>query len=149
MCQNRIAFKQLLQADEIDICQVDACRMGGLNEVLAVLLMGAKFGVQAVPHSGGVGLPELTQYLSLIDYICVSGKISLLEYVYHLHEHFQYPSITRDGYLSSPREPGYSVEMVAEGMANYTFPPLNKSGWWASDEARQVLDRQAIKLHQP
>lgn len=148
MCQNRIVFKQLLQAKAIDICQVDACRMGGLNEVLAVLLMAAKFGVQVVPHSGGVGLPELTQHLSLIDYICVSGKVSLLEYVDHLHEHFQYPSMTKEGYLISPREPGYSVEMVQDGMDRYTFPPLNKDGWWASDEARQVLDRQAIKLPQ-
>jgi L-galactonate dehydratase len=122
--------------------------MGGLNEVLAVLLMAAKFGVQVVPHSGGVGLPELTQHLSLIDYICVSGKVSLLEYVDHLHEHFQRPSMTKDGYLISPREPGYSVEMVPEGMDRYTFPPLDKEGWWASDEARQVLDRQAIKLPQ-
>jgi len=146
MCQNRVVFKQLLQAKAIDICQVDAFRMGGLNEVLAVLLMAAKFGVQVVPHSGGVGLPELTQHLSLIDYICVNGRISLLEYVDHLHEHFQHPSMTKDGYLIGPREPGYSIEMVPEGIDRYTYPPLNQEGWWASDEARQVLDRQAIKL---
>ncbi|KAF1928096.1 enolase C-terminal domain-like protein [Didymella exigua CBS 183.55] len=148
MCQNRVVFKQLLQAEAIDICQVDACRMGGLNEVLAVLLMAAKFGVQVVPHSGGVGLPELTQHLSLIDYVCVSGKVSLLEYVDHLHEHFRHPSMTKDGYLISPRESGYSVEMVAESMDKYTYPSLDKKGWWVSDEARKVLDRQAINFPQ-
>lgn len=146
MCQNRIVFKQLLQAEAIDICQVDACRMGGLNEVLAVLLMAAKFGVQVVPHSGGVGLPELTQHLSLIDYICVSGKSSLLEYVDHLHEHFQTPSLTENGYLVSPKEPGYSVEMRDGSMDQYTYPALDKQGWWASVEAQQILNRPAIRL---
>ncbi|KAH6613859.1 L-galactonate dehydratase [Boeremia exigua] len=146
MCQNRIVFKQLLQAEAIDICQVDACRMGGLNEVLAVLLMAAKFGVQVVPHSGGVGLPELTQHLSLIDYLCVSGKASLLEYVDHLHDHFQSPSLTQGGYLVSPKEPGYSVEMHDGSMDKYTFPALDEKGWWASEDARQVLERPAIRL---
>lgn len=128
MCQNRIVFKQLLQAEAIDIFQVDASRMRGLNEVLTVLLMAAKFGVQVIPHSGGVGIPELTQHLSLIDYVCVSGKVSLLEYIDHPHEHVQPPSMTKDGSLISPMEPGYRVEMIAEGTDKCTFPPLDKGG---------------------
>ena len=78
MCQNRVIFKQLLQQGAIDVCQIDACRMGGVNEVLAVLLMAKKFNVPIVPHSGGVGLPEYTQHLSTIDYVVVSGKLSVL-----------------------------------------------------------------------
>ena len=77
MCQNRVIFKQLLQAGAIDVCQVDACRLGGVNEVLAVLLMAKKYGVPVVPHSGGVGLPEYTQHLATVDYVCVSGKEGL------------------------------------------------------------------------
>jgi L-galactonate dehydratase len=97
MCQNRVMFKQFLASGAIDICQIDACRLGGVNEVIAVLLMAAKFGVPIVPHSGGVGLPEYTQHLSTIDYVVVSGKKSVLEYVDHLHEHFWNPSVIRDG----------------------------------------------------
>ncbi|PTD01823.1 L-galactonate dehydratase [Fusarium culmorum] len=105
MCQNRVIFKQLLQTGAIDVCQIDACRMGGVNEVLAVLLMAKKFGVPIVPHSGGVGLPEYTQHLSTIDYVVVSGKLSVLEYVDHLHEHFFHPSVIKDGYYTTPRKP--------------------------------------------
>lgn len=83
MCQNRVIFKQLLMQGAIDVCQIDACRMGGVNEVLAVLLMAKKFNVPIVPHSGGVGLPEYTQHLSTVDYVVVSGKLSVLEYVDH------------------------------------------------------------------
>lgn len=90
--------------------------MGGLNEVLAALSMAAKYGVQVVPHSGEVGLPELTQHLSLVDYVCVSGKASLLEYINHLHEHFRSPTLTEGGYLPSPRKSGYSVEMSKSSM---------------------------------
>ncbi|OAL47361.1 L-galactonate dehydratase [Pyrenochaeta sp. DS3sAY3a] len=146
MCQNRVMFKQLFQAEAIDVCQVDACRMGGLNEVLAVLVMAAKFNVQIVPHSGGVGLPELTQHLSLIDYVCVSGQLSLLEYVDHLHEHFLYPSIVQSGFLVSPTTPGYSVEMRPESADRYSFPGISEISWWTSDQAKQVLQRQAIHL---
>jgi L-galactonate dehydratase len=97
MCQNRVMFKQFLASGAIDICQIDACRLGGVNEVIAVLLMAAKFNVPIVPHSGGVGLPEYTQHLSTIDYVVVSGKKSVLEYVDHLHEHFEHPSRVKDG----------------------------------------------------
>ncbi|RMY15157.1 hypothetical protein D0868_01040 [Hortaea werneckii] len=122
MCQNRVIFKQLIVQGAIDVCQIDACRIGGVNEVLAVLLIAKKYGVPIVPHSGGVGLPEYTQHLSTIDYVCVSGKLSVLEYVDHLHEHFFHPSVIKDGYYTTPTEPGYSVEMKPASMDQYEFP---------------------------
>lgn len=139
MCQNRVIFKQLITSGAIDVCQIDACRMGGVNEVLAVLLIAAKYGVPIVPHSGGVGLPEYTQHLSTIDYVCVSGKLSVLEYVDHLHEHFEHPAVIKDGYYQTPTEAGYSVEMKADSMVQYGFPGVEGS-WWKSEEARPILE---------
>lgn len=144
MCQNRVIFKQLLQQGAIDICQIDACRMGGVNEVLAVLLMAKKFNVPIVPHSGGVGLPEYTQHLSTIDYVAVSGKLSVLEYVDHLHEHFLHPSVIKDGYYVTPTEPGYSVEMKADSMDRFEFPGKEGVSWWRSEEARPILEGEKI-----
>ncbi|KAF2145197.1 uncharacterized protein K452DRAFT_349471 [Aplosporella prunicola CBS 121167] len=144
MCQNRVIFKQLLQQGAIDICQIDACRMGGVNEVLAVLLMAKKFNVPIVPHSGGVGLPEYTQHLSTIDYVVVSGKLSVLEYVDHLHEHFLHPSSVKEGYYVTPVEPGYSVEMKADSMNKYEFPGKDDVSWWRSGEARPILEGERI-----
>ena len=140
MCQNRMMFKQLLQAEAIDVCQVDACRMGGLNEVLAVLLMAKKFGVPIVPHSGGVGLPEYTQHVSTIDYVVVSGNKSLLEFVDSLHEHFLHPSHVQHGHYVTPLEPGYSVEMKAESMRKYEFPGEKGVSWWQTHEAKPILE---------
>ena len=137
MCQNRVMFKQFLQAQAMDVCQVDACRLGGVNEVLAVLLMAKKFGVPVVPHSGGVGLPEHTQHLSTIDYVVVSGKRSLLEYVDHLHEHFLHPSVIKDGFYTTPVESGYSVEMKEDSMEEYAFPG---GKFWISDAAKGILN---------
>ncbi|EAT79051.1 hypothetical protein HBI56_165740 [Parastagonospora nodorum] len=139
MCQNRVMFKQFLASSAIDICQIDACRLGGVNEVIAVLLMAAKFNVPIVPHSGGVGLPEYTQHLSTIDYVVVSGKKSVLEYVDHLHEHFENPSKVKEGYYVTPMEPGYSVEMKAESMERFSYPG-GEGGWWKSEEARPILE---------
>jgi L-galactonate dehydratase len=139
MCQNRVIFKQLLMAGAIDVCQIDACRMGGVNEVLAVLLMAKKYGVPIVPHSGGVGLPEYTQHLSTIDYVVVSGKLSVLEFVDHLHEHFLHPSVIKDGFYQTPMDPGYSVEMKPESMDRYEFPGGEVS-WWRTEEARPILE---------
>jgi L-galactonate dehydratase len=140
MCQNRVVFKQLIVSGAIDVCQIDACRMGGVNEVLAVLLMAKKYGVPIVPHSGGVGLPEYTQHLSTIDYVVVSGKRSVLEYVDHLHEHFLHPSVIKDGYYQTPTEPGYSVEMKAESMDRFSYPGQEGVSWWKSDEAKPILE---------
>lgn len=143
MCQNRVMFKQFLASGAIDICQIDACRLGGVNEVIAVLLMATKFGVPIVPHSGGVGLPEYTQHLSTIDYVVVSGKKSVLEYVDHLHEHFFHPSEIEGGYYKTPMDPGYSVEMKPESMDKFSYPG-DEGGWWRSEEARGILEGEKI-----
>ncbi|KAF2098926.1 enolase C-terminal domain-like protein [Rhizodiscina lignyota] len=144
MCQNRVIFKQLLQAGAIDVCQIDACRLGGVNEAIAVMLMAAKFGVPIVPHSGGVGLPEYTQHLSTIDYVVVSGKKSLLEYVDHLHEHFLHPSSVRNGYYVTPTEAGYSVEMKGPSMEQFEFPGKEGVSWWRGEEAKGILEGEKI-----
>lgn len=128
-CQNRVVFKQLMQAEGIDFCQIDACRLGGVNEVLAVLLLAAKFGVPVCPHAGGVGLCEYVQHLSLIDYICVSGRLEnrVIEYVDHLHEHFRDPVRMVGGRYMPPDAPGYSIEMKPESLRRYEFP--NGPAW--------------------
>ena len=121
---NRVMFKQLLQAEAISVCQIDACRLGGVNEVLAVLLMAAEFGVPVCPHAGGVGLCELVQHLSIVDYLCVSGSLDgrMIEYVDHLHEHFLDPVVIRNANYVVPTLPGYSAEMRPESLAEFTFP---------------------------
>ncbi|SAL66082.1 mandelate racemase/muconate lactonizing protein [Caballeronia peredens] len=122
-CQNRVIFKQLLQAEAIDFCQIDSCRLGGLNEVLIVLLMAAKFGVPVCPHAGGVGLCEYVQHISLFDYICVSGSLDnrVLEYVDHLHEHFLDPVVIKNGRYMPPQAPGYCIEMHAASLERFEF----------------------------
>ena len=121
---NRVIFKQLLQADAIGVCQVDACRVGGVNEVLSILLMAAKFGVPVCPHAGGVGLCEYVQHLSVFDYLRVGASLDgrMVEYVDHLHEHFVDPVRVRDGRYLLPTEPGYSVTMKRDSLARYAFP---------------------------
>ena len=123
-CQNRVLFKQLFQANAIGFCQLDACRLGGLNEVLAVLLMAAKFGVPVCPHAGGVGLCEYVQHVSLFDYIAVSGSLEnrVLEYVEHLHEHFLDPVRIRNGRYVAPQAPGYSITMRPESLHEFEYP---------------------------
>jgi L-fuconate dehydratase len=123
-CQNRVIFKQLLQADAIGICQVDAARLGGVNEVLAVMLMAAKFGVPVCPHAGGVGLCEYVQHLSMVDYLRISASMEdrLIEYVDHLHEHFVSPVVMRGGCYMPPRDPGYSATMKPASMDAHTYP---------------------------
>ena len=124
MCQNRVMFKQFLQAKALDFCQVDSCRLGGLNEVLAVVLLAAKFGVPVCPHAGGVGLCEYVQHISIFDYIAVSGSLDnrRVEFVDHLHEHFIYPVEIRNGNYVAPLAPGYSIEMKPESIKQYEFP---------------------------
>ena len=131
--QNRIIFKQLLQADAIGFCQVDACRLGGVNEVLAVLLLAARFGVPVCPHAGGVGLCEYVQHMSMFDYIAVSASLEdrIVEYVGHLHEHFVDPVVIRDGRYMPPEAPGYSITMKADSLDTYAFP---HGAAWTSDE---------------
>ncbi|MGF1470633.1 MAG: L-fuconate dehydratase [Rubrobacteraceae bacterium] len=123
-CQNRVVFKQLMQAEAIRFCQIDSCRLGGVNEVLAVLLMAAKFGIPVCPHAGGVGLCEYVQHLSIFDYIAVSGSLEdrILEYVDHLHEHFVDPVTMKNGHYMPPERPGYSIEMKPGSLDKYEFP---------------------------
>ncbi|KAJ7918391.1 enolase C-terminal domain-like protein [Mycena leptocephala] len=129
---NRMVFKQLLQAEAIDVVQIDSCRLAGVSEVLSVLLMAAKFGVPVCPHAGGVGLCEYVIHLSLIDYIAVSGSMerNVLEFVDHLHEHFVTPcSINSNGRYNVPMNPdeGYSIEMHKSSIAEFEWP--NGSYW--------------------
>lgn len=122
--QNRVIFKQLFQAQAIGICQIDSCRVGGVNEILAILLMAAKFGIPVCPHAGGVGLCEYVQHLSMFDFIAVSGTLEgrMIEYVDHLHEHFLDPVVIRNGRYQVPLKPGYSIEMKKESLEEHEFP---------------------------
>jgi L-fuconate dehydratase len=124
MAQNRVIFKQLLQAEAIGACQIDACRLGGVNEVLAVLLLAAKFGVPVCPHAGGVGLCEYVQHLSAFDQIAVAPRLEgrFTEYADHLHEHFVAPAVVERGAYRLPVVAGYGVEMRAESLAAHRFP---------------------------
>jgi L-fuconate dehydratase len=130
---NRVVFKQLLQAGAIGTCQVDACRVGGVNEVLSVLLLAAKFGVPVCPHGGGVGLCEYVQHLSIFDYLRIGTSLDdrMIEYVDHLHEHFVDPVVVTAGRYRLPTEPGYSVAMKPESVARYSYP--DGPAWRAVD----------------
>ena len=121
MCQNRVIFKQMIMGGAIDVVQIDACRLGGVNEVLAVLLMAAKYGLKVCPHAGGVGLCEYVQHLAMIDYLCISGTREgrVIEYVDHLHEHFVDPCVIRNAAYMPPQRPGYSIEMQEESLIAY------------------------------
>jgi L-fuconate dehydratase len=121
---NQVMFKQLLQADAVDVVQIDACRVAGVNENVAILLLAAKFGVPACPHGGGVGLCEAVQHLAMFDYVAVSGELSgrMIEYVDHLHEHYVDPVVVRDGRYVAPRAPGFSTELRAESRARFGYP---------------------------
>jgi L-fuconate dehydratase len=121
---NRVLFKQLLQAGAIDFCQIDSCRLGGVNENLAVILLAAKFGVPVCPHAGGVGLCEYVQHLSMWDYVSVTGSMEnrVIEYVNHLHEHFEDPVVVRNGHYLVPTAPGYSITIRPSSRTIYRFP---------------------------
>jgi L-fuconate dehydratase len=133
---NRVIFKQFLQAGAIDIMQIDACRVAGVNENLANLLLAAKFGVPVCPHAGGVGLCEIVQHLSMFDYVAVSGTREgrVIEWIDHLHEHFVTPASVRDGRYQTPTEPGASTELRPESLAEFSFP----SGPAWADGARRA-----------
>jgi L-fuconate dehydratase len=129
MCQNRVMFKQFMQAGGLQICQIDSCRLGGVNEVLAVLLLAKKFGVPVCPHAGGVGLCEYVQHLAVFDYVCVSASLEdrITEYADHLHEHFVDPLVMKDGRYIPPTTPGYSATMKPASLDAFEFP--NGSEW--------------------
>ena len=123
MCQNRVIFKQLMQLNAIDLCQIDSCRVGGVNEILSILLMAKKFGVPVCPHAGGVGLCEYVQHLAMIDYVCVSASFEnrVLEFVDHLHEHFVDPVVVRNGRYMAPKLPGYSITMKPASLDQFEY----------------------------
>jgi L-fuconate dehydratase len=127
--QNRVIFKQLFQAQAIDVCQLDACRIGGVNEALAIILLAAKFAIPICPHAGGVGLCEYVQHLAMFDYIAVSGSLDnrVVEWVDHLHEHFRDPAVVVAGRYLAPTSPGYSIEMLSASLDRYEFP--HGSAW--------------------
>jgi L-fuconate dehydratase len=141
---NRVMFKQFLAAGAMDVCQVDAARLGGVNEVLAVLLLAARFGIPVCPHAGGVGLCELVQHLSIFDYVRVSGRLDgrMIEYVDHLHEHFVDPVVIRNGRYIAPEKPGYGAEMLRDSLRRHAFPRGDVWSVDASDgrSARALVD---------
>jgi L-fuconate dehydratase len=132
--QNRVVFKQLLQLGAIDACQLDCCRLGGVNEVLAVVLLAAKFGVPVCPHAGGVGLCEYAQHVSMFDYVAVGASLDdrVCEFVDHLHEHFVDPVRVVGGRYLVPTAPGYSIEIRPESLSEFAFP--DGPGWWREEE---------------
>jgi len=121
---NRVVFKQLLQAKAIDVMQIDACRVAGVNENIANILLAAKFGVPVCPHTGGVGLCELAQHLAMFDYVAVSGSLAgrQIEWIEHLHEHFVDPAIVSRGRYRAPLSAGASTELLRESIAEFSFP---------------------------
>jgi L-fuconate dehydratase len=131
--QNRVIFKQMLQAEAIDVVQIDACRVGGVNENLAIILLAAKFGVPVCPHAGGVGLCEMVQHLAMFDFVAVSGTSEhrWIEFVDHLHEHFADPVVVTDGRYRAPIGPGAGARMLDASIAEYRFP--DGPAWSAID----------------
>ena len=138
-CQNRVIFKQLITCGAIDVCQVDSARIGGVNEILAVMLLCAKYDVPVCPHAGGVGLCEYVQHLSIVDYLCISGEIEgrMIEYVNHLHEHFVDPVVIKKGHYMMPVAPGYSITIKDESLETYEFP--TGQAWKNSNSPFKVL----------
>jgi L-fuconate dehydratase len=141
-CQNRILFKQFIASDAIDVVQIDACRLAGLNEVLTVYLLAAKFGKPVCPHAGGVGLCEYVQHMSMIDYVMISGEIGerVIEYVDHLHEHFTEPCVVRGGAYRAPTAAGFSVQMKPESVKAFEYPH--------GDEWRARLGKRVVRVVQ-
>ncbi len=124
VCHNRVMFKQFMQAGGMQVCQIDSCRLGGVNEVIAVLLLAKKFGIPVCPHAGGVGLCEYVQHLAMFDYICVSASLDqrIAEYADHLHEHFVDPIVMRNARYMPATAPGYSAQMKKASIAEFAFP---------------------------
>jgi L-fuconate dehydratase len=135
--QNRIIFKQMLQAGSLDVVQIDAARVAGVNENIAILLLAAAFGVPVCPHAGGVGLCELVQHLAMFDLVAVSGTTDdrAIEFVDHLHEHFLSPVVVDQGRYVAPLDPGFSAQMRPQTLHDYVFP---EGAAWAVDDQPAV-----------
>jgi L-fuconate dehydratase len=138
-CQNAVMFKQLFQAGSIDVCQIDSCRVAGINENLAIMLMAAKFGVPVCPHAGGVGLCEYVQHLAIFDYLGISCSLQdrVIEYVEHLHEHFTDPVRVQRGYYLLPQQEGYSAKMIPESIAKFQYP--DGEVWSGTENASDLV----------
>jgi L-fuconate dehydratase len=123
-CHNRVMFKQLLQAQAIDVLQLDSCRVAGVNENLAIILLAAKFKIPVCPHAGGVGLCEYVQHLAAFDFLSVSASLDdrVIEFVDHLHEHFLTPVQIRNGRYLLPTAPGYSIQIRKQSLMQFTYP---------------------------
>lgn len=123
MCHNRVMFKQFLAAGAMDVCQLDACRVGGVNENLAIILMAAQAGVPVIPHAGGCGLSEAVQHLAMFDFVALGQEVGfggrLIEWADHLHEHFVTPAAIENGSYVTPTAPGASTEMLATSISEY------------------------------
>jgi L-fuconate dehydratase len=124
MCHNRIMFKQFMASGALQVCQLDSCRLGGVNEVMAVLLLAERFSIPVCPHAGGVGLCEYVQHISMIDYVCVSGTLDdrVAEYSDHLHEHLHDPVVMQDGCYMPPEMPGYGVRFTDDAIEHFSHP---------------------------
>lgn len=135
VCHNRVMFKQFMQANALQVCQIDSCRLGGVNEVLSVILMASELGVPVCPHAGGVGLCEYVQHLAIFDYVCVSASLEnrIAEYSDHLHDHFVSPLVMKNGRYMPPQEPGYSATMKPESLDAFEYPSGSE---WQSEEKR-------------
>ncbi|CRG92550.1 L-fuconate dehydratase [Talaromyces islandicus] len=134
--QNRVTFKQLLQAEATDVCQIDAVRLGSVNECLAVMLMAHKFGVPCVPHNGAMGLTELTSHLSIIDYVAITGRKSMLENADSHRENLRHPSKIENAHYVTPLAPGYSTGYTDEALEKYTYPV---GSFWSSDIGQKII----------
>ena len=136
--QNRVVFKQMLQAKSLEVLQLDACRVGGVNENISILLLAAKFGVPVIPHAGGVGLCETVQHLSMFDYVAVSGTMEgrMIEFADHLHEHFVTPAVVVGGRYRAPVAPGAGSEMLATSIEQWLYP--TGTGWTKLEELAVV-----------
>ncbi|WP_435738979.1 enolase C-terminal domain-like protein [Cellulosimicrobium sp. PMB13] len=151
-CHNRVMFKQLFQAGAIDYCQLDTGRLASVNEIVAVLLLAAKFGVPVCPHAGGVGLCEMVQHVSVLDYVAVSGDLTdrVTEYVDHLHEHFTDPCVVTDAGAGSgyvlPSLPGYSTQMHPASVARFRFPG---GSYWTTEHDAAVAARRGARQPSP
>ncbi len=141
---NRVVFKQLLRADAIDVVQFDNCRLGGLNEALAVLLLAARYGKPVCPHAGGVGLCQYAPHVSAIDYLCVSGSLDerMAEYTSHLHEHFVEPAAAPGGRYRLPARPGFGGEMLAASIRAHAYP--HGSVWATHADNRRTPEPVAL-----
>ncbi len=136
--QNRVVFKQLIQAGALDIVQIDAARVAGVNENLAILLLAAQHNLPVCPHAGGVGLCELVQHLSMFDYVALSGttRDRVIEYVDNLHEHFVTPALVVNGHYLAPSAPGFSAQMHPSSISAYTYPD---GAFWSADLAAAAV----------